>query len=105
MVEFRNVTNGAGVRNWWDNGENQIAFGRDDKGFVAINNEDSPIDRILQTGMPPGEYCNIAAGYYHGGECTSNTVMVDASGQAQIFVPGRTALAFHAMSKLSSLSP
>ena len=41
MVIFRNLVNGLDVTNWWDNGANQIAFSRGNKGFIAINNEPS----------------------------------------------------------------
>ncbi len=40
MVIFRNVVNGQPLSNWWDNGNNQIAFSRDNKGFIVINNDD-----------------------------------------------------------------
>ncbi len=39
MVKFRNTSAGAPVTHWWDNGGNQIAFGRGDKAYVAINHE------------------------------------------------------------------
>ena len=40
MVAFRNHTaSDFTVNNWWDNGNNQIAFSRGDAGFVAINKE------------------------------------------------------------------
>ena len=39
MVQFRKVTAGKAVTNWWDNSGNHIAFGRNGKGFVAINRE------------------------------------------------------------------
>ena len=32
MVKFRNAAAFQAVRNWWDNGNNQIAFSRGDKG-------------------------------------------------------------------------
>jgi len=34
---------GTNMTNWWDNTENQIAFSRGNKGFIAINNEDRPL--------------------------------------------------------------
>ena len=33
MVKFRNVAGTELVRNWWDNGKNQIAFSRGSKGL------------------------------------------------------------------------
>jgi alpha-amylase len=32
MVRFRNTAQGQPVQNWWDNGNNQIAFSRGNKG-------------------------------------------------------------------------
>ena len=39
MVIFRNLVNGHDLQNWWDNGNNQVAFCRGNVGFVAFNNE------------------------------------------------------------------
>lgn len=41
----------APVVNWWDNGLNQIAFGRQGKGFVIINNDDFPVIVTLNVCM------------------------------------------------------
>lgn len=48
MVKFRNVVSGTTLNNWVDNGNNQIAFCRGDKGFIAINNDSSPLILSLQ---------------------------------------------------------
>ncbi|NXT03689.1 AMYP amylase, partial [Jacana jacana] len=40
MVIFRNVVDGQPFSNWWDNGSNQVAFGRGNKGFIVFNNDD-----------------------------------------------------------------
>lgn len=48
MVMFRNVVDGEPLSNWWDNGGNQIAFGRGNQGFIVINNDNwyvSPYER------------------------------------------------------------
>lgn len=47
MVEFRNVAHGIDMTDWWDNGKNQIAFCRGNKGFVAINNENYDLNQVL----------------------------------------------------------
>lgn len=36
------------MNDWWDNGNNQIAFCRGGKGFIAINNEGSNMSQTLQ---------------------------------------------------------
>ena len=39
MVIFRNVVNGQPQTNWWDNQNNQVAFGRGNRGFIVFNND------------------------------------------------------------------
>jgi alpha-amylase len=39
MVGFRNSVDGTTLNDWWDNGSNQIAFCRGNKGFIAFNNQ------------------------------------------------------------------
>jgi alpha-amylase len=96
MVGFRNVTSGQPLTSWWDNGNNRIAFGRGNKGFIVINKESGAMDQTLQTGMPPGEYCNIARGELAGGICTGGSISVDGSGNARFVVAGMEAAAIHA---------
>jgi alpha-amylase len=48
MVKFRNVVAGTELNDWWDNGSNQIAFCRGNKGFIAINNDGGPLNAQLQ---------------------------------------------------------
>ncbi|GAB3215538.1 alpha amylase C-terminal domain-containing protein [Pseudaeromonas pectinilytica] len=90
MALFDNRTQGQVVTNWWDNGNNQIAFGRGSKGFVAINNEAGNLVASLQTGLPAGEYCNILAGNDY---CSGAYVTVDGSGKASFNVGGMKAAA------------
>ncbi|MGW6569996.1 carbohydrate-binding module family 20 domain-containing protein [Streptomyces sp. NPDC054975] len=90
MVGFRNATRGTAVGNWWDNGNNAIAFGRGDKGYVAINHESSSLTRTFQTGLPAGTYCDVQ----------SNTaVTVNAAGQFTATLASNTALALHVNAK------
>ena len=90
MVLFRNITEGQQVTNWWDNGNNQIAFGRGNKGFVVVNNEGGSINQSFQTGLPAGEYCNLLAGDAY---CSGSYVTVDGSGKASFNVGGMQAAA------------
>lgn len=59
MVAFRNATRGQAVANWWDDGDNLIAFGRGGKGYVVINHEGTTANRSFQTSLPAGTYCNV----------------------------------------------
>jgi alpha-amylase len=98
MVAFRNYTNAAWrVDNWWDNGNDQIAFGRGDRGFVVINREDGALSRTFQTGMPAGVYCDVIAGDFDAttGACSGPTVTVGPDGQATISVSGFNAVAIY----------
>src|SRR5690606_3064612 len=61
MVGFHNVVSGTEVTNWWDDGANHIAYGRGERGYVAINNTDSAVTRTYQTSLPAGTYCDVVA--------------------------------------------
>ncbi|WP_329121289.1 carbohydrate-binding module family 20 domain-containing protein [Streptomyces sp. NBC_01353] len=90
MVGLRNAARGTAVGNWWDNGNNAIAFGRGDKAYVAINHEASSLTRTFQTGLPAGTYCDVQ----------SNTgVTVNAAGQFTATLASSTALALHVNAK------
>lgn len=87
MVQFRNMVNGQPVANAWDNGNNQIAFSRGNKGFIVMNNEfTEDLDLSLQTGLPGGVYCDVISGHVSNGECTGRVVYVDSAGFADLFV-------------------
>ena len=87
MVAFRNTVRGTGVTNWWDNGNDAIAFGRGDKGFVAINHETGTVSRTYQTSLPAGGYCDVQS---------RTPVTVDSSGRFTASLAPNTALALHA---------
>ncbi|KAL0838998.1 hypothetical protein ABMA28_016995 [Loxostege sticticalis] len=105
MVAFRNVVRGTFIQNWWDNGNNQIAFSRGKKGFIVFNVEGRDLDQRLQTGLPPGEYCDVITGKKEGNTCTGTKVTVSNDGMAHIRVPAHAEdmhLAIH-VGKESSL--
>lgn len=86
MVGFRAETDGQGVNNWWDNGNNQIAFSRGNAGFVAINREGNSLSRTFSTTLADGNYRNVAG----DGACV--TVQ---NGQVALTVPAMQAAALH----------
>ncbi|POX40572.1 glycosidase [Streptomyces sp. Ru73] len=86
MVAFRNTAAGAAVTNWWDNGNDAIAFGRGDKAYVAINHEASSLSRTFQSALPTGNYCDVQSG---------RTVTVDGAGRFTATLGPNTALALH----------
>ena len=99
MVAFANNTNAQfRVTNYWDNGNNQMAWGRGGLGFVAINREDSTgLSRTFATGMPAGTYCDIIHADYNASTrtCSGATITVNASGNATFSVNTHDAVAFH----------
>ncbi|MGW3400883.1 carbohydrate-binding module family 20 domain-containing protein [Streptomyces zhihengii] len=93
MVAFRNTARGQAVTNWWDNGGDQIAFGRGDKAYVAINHEGSSLSRTFQTSLPSGTYCDVQSG---------NAVTVNGSGQFTATLGAGTAVALHVNARTCS---
>ncbi|XP_042319987.1 pancreatic alpha-amylase-like isoform X2 [Sceloporus undulatus] len=79
MVMFRNVVHRQPITNWWDN-NNQVAFGRDGKGFIVFNNDDRNLSISLPTGLPPGIYCDVISGQKDGNLCTGIQIHVAANG-------------------------
>lgn len=94
MTGFRNAASDAPVTSWWDDGENQIAFARSGKAFIAINNDESKdLKELLQTTLPPGQYTNVISG---------DTVVVQRDGRASIEIKADSpvpVVAFHIKSK------
>ncbi|XP_077293316.1 alpha-amylase 2-like [Arctopsyche grandis] len=88
MAGFRNEVSGTAMSNWWDNGNNQIAFCRGNKGFIAINIEGGELRESLNTCLPAGSYCDIISGGKGGSGCNGKTVTVDGSGRANIEISG-----------------
>jgi alpha-amylase len=86
MVRFRNTAEGQPVSNWWDNGNNQVAFSRGNKAFLVINNDDFGLSQWFQTGLPQGQYCDVISGNLDQGRCTGTIITVEADGRAQITV-------------------
>lgn len=104
-MDFRNNTaDNFSVTNWWDNGANQIAFGRGDSGFVVINKESGSLNATLQTGMSEGVYCNVLTGEMSNDKssCSGGSVTVQANGFATVSVASWDALAIHKNAKLDT---
>jgi alpha-amylase len=100
MVAFRRIAGASAVVRWWDNGANQIAFGRGSRGFVVINREAAPLTRAFSTDLAQGRYCDVVAGDFTPGACSGATIDVDAGGNANVTVPANGAVAIHAEAKL-----
>jgi len=88
MIEFSNVVGETPISNWWSNQNNQIAFARTGRGFIAFNNQADALNANLQTSLPAGRYCDIISGRNNNGVCSGATVTVVAGGTAQITLAG-----------------
>lgn len=103
MVKFRNIAFGHSVNNWWDNKQNQIAFSRGNKAFIAINNDLYEMNVELETGLPSGSYCDIISGGKKDGICIGNTINVDKNGKIKAKISNNALdpiIAVHVDSKL-----
>ncbi|XP_020281589.1 alpha-amylase 4N-like [Pseudomyrmex gracilis] len=103
MVRFRNVANNTGIENWWDNGQNQIAFCRGQNGFVAINNDRFDLRQTLYTCLQPGVYCDVISGDKINNKCTGKVVNVQQDRKAHVEILTNEedgVLAIHAGSRL-----
>nr|XP_020037811.1 pancreatic alpha-amylase-like [Castor canadensis] len=103
MVIFRNVVDGQPFSNWWDNGSNQVAFGRGNRGFIVFNNDDWSFSSTLQTGLPAGTYCDVISGDKVNGNCSGLRVTVNSDGTAYFSISNSADdpfIAIHVDSKL-----
>lgn len=90
MVGFHNAVSGQLVTNWWDDGNNAIAFGRGSKGYVAINHETGPITETFSTSLPAGSYCDQqhSGARYTVGSDGRFTATVGANDAVALYVGG-----------------
>lgn len=90
----------APITSWWDNGSNQIAFGRGNRGFIAFNNDESDLNMKLETTLPDGIYCDVITGQLVNDACSGTNVTVE-NGQANINLsPSVGVQAIHVDSKI-----
>ncbi|PIL31175.1 hypothetical protein GSI_05872 [Ganoderma sinense ZZ0214-1] len=98
MVGFRNNVGVAALTNWVSPQSQQIAFGRGDRGFVAINNADSAWSTTFSTSLPNGSYCDVVHGSAFDGFCTGSSFTV-SGGSFSATVPARDSIAIHTGAK------
>ncbi|KAL8612357.1 hypothetical protein ACOMHN_020176 [Nucella lapillus] len=105
MVAFRNVAGGSALTHWWSGADYQIAFGRENKAFIAFNLERFRLASVLQTGLPQGTYCDVISGNMEGNDCSGKRVEVGKDGRARFDVCAQCAdpmVAIHAGAKIGS---
>ncbi|THH14430.1 hypothetical protein EW146_g5900 [Bondarzewia mesenterica] len=104
MVGFRNtVGSSASLVDWISPQPQQIAFGRGQAGFVAINNVDSTWTAKFTTSLPDGTYCDVLRGDNSTGTCTGPNYAV-TTGKFSVAIPARSSLAIH-VGSTSSIAP
>ncbi len=94
MVGFRNTVGTGALHDWWDDGDNMIAFSRGSAGFFATNNGTTAKTASIQTTLTAGTYCNIVSGAKSGSTCTGGKVVVDSHGVASVTVKAKSSVAF-----------
>jgi alpha-amylase len=107
-VDFRNNTHGDfALSDWWDNGANQIAFGRNGSGFVAINKESYQLSASVPTSMAPGQYCNVLKGQLTSDaqSCSGDVITVQSDGTINLDVLPFDAIAIHHNAKITDSAP
>ncbi len=103
-VDFRNNTDDNwNVTDWWDNGGNQIAFGRGSSGHVVINKEDYTMNTTIPTGMAAGQYCNVLKGELAGDgqSCSGEVITVNGDGTIILSLAPWDAIAIHKNAKIT----
>ncbi|CAE6454635.1 unnamed protein product [Rhizoctonia solani] len=94
MIKFYNKVGANSLNNWVQGSSQQIAFGRGNAGFVAINNEDWQWTRTFKTSLPNATYCDVITGGKSGNSCTGGKLAI-SNGSLTVTIPGRSAVAYH----------
>ena len=108
MVQFRKVTAGEDVTNWQTISPNHIAFGRNGKGFVAMNRESAAATTTYATGMAAGTYCDVTQGELaaDGKSCVGQTILVDGNGNIVNYTLAEMdAFAIHSAAFIDTAAP
>ncbi|SEF81228.1 alpha-amylase [Actinacidiphila yanglinensis] len=96
MVGWHNAAQGQQVANWWDNGNNAIAFSRGNAAWIGINNSADAVTTTFTTGLAAGTYCDVIHGDpTSSGGCTGSTVTVGSNGTATVTLPAHDSVALY----------
>ncbi|KAG8905423.1 hypothetical protein FRB99_008969 [Tulasnella sp. 403] len=74
MVLFYNKVQETDVNSYVMGKPTQIAWGRGNSGFVAINNDATAWIAFFHTVLPDGTYCDILHGKKYGNSCPATTL-------------------------------
>lgn len=106
MATLRRVAGSQPLTNWWTNGDQQIAYARHRRAFIAFNNQPGQsLRQHLNTTLPRGRYCDVITGQRDitHESCTGRVVVVEADGTADIEISAdadETVLAIHIQQRL-----
>ena len=103
MVGFRNHVVGEPLVGWTVYSNNHISFRRGNKGFVSINREGNARSLNAATGLPDGQYCDVANDVfdYDNGTCTGTPYTV-SGGNLNTTINANGAIALHVGAQVGS---
>jgi alpha-amylase len=101
MIGWHHYVGDAKRHHFYTDDANVIAFSKGNRGWVAFNNNLSANKTItVQTGLPPGTYCDVVHGKKNNGACTGPTLTVTASGFVTVTIKALDAVAIDRASRL-----
>ena len=101
MLEWRRVTDGAGLVAVDDSADDVLAFSRGELGTIVVNRGGEDVAGSWPTTLPPGEYCDVAGGPGSPRGCAGATIEVAADGTLSTTVPADGFVAVHAEGRTS----
>ncbi|MGP7961307.1 alpha-amylase [Sanguibacter sp. A247] len=96
MLQWRSVTDGAGLTAVDDSASDVLAFSRGKLGMIIVNRDDEAVVGTWTTTLAPGTYCDVSAGPVSTKGCGGATIEVAAGGTVTATVPARGFVAVHA---------
>jgi alpha-amylase len=100
MVGWHNFVGSAPRANFWDDGQNVIAFSRGHRGWIAMNNGPAAKTISVRTSLPAGTYCDLIHGTASGGSCSGPTITVNGSGVATVTLAALDSVAIDGASRV-----
>ena len=100
VVGLHNAAYGTELNHWWDNGGDQVAFGRGEVAFVGFNAGEQQMSGGFTSSLPAGTYCDVMSGALVDGQCTGGTVDVAEDGTVNTTIGPNSGVALHTGAKL-----
>ncbi len=104
MVGFRNHVAGEPLTGWTVHSDNHISFRRGNKGFVSINREGNARSLNIATGLPDGQYCDVANDTFdYDARTCSGTPYSISGGALNTSINSNGAIALHVDARVGSV--